>query len=115
MSYREADIAFLCFDGSNKKRYSFDGIESWVEKTKRYAREDTSICLVATKCDDRKEACITREEAEEKAKEIDALCYFETAAALEGKGVESAFREAIKARLSLSMEKEKEKRWCEIM
>ncbi|KAH0789714.1 ras-related protein Rab-8B [Histomonas meleagridis] len=85
--YRGANGILLVFDLTN--RDSFEQTKTWMESITEAMSDPVDIVLVGNKCD--MERQITREEAEEKAKQF-GVPYFETSAK-ENINIESTFLE----------------------
>lgn len=85
--YRDAAGALLVFDVT--RRETFKHLEKWLQETRQFASQQICITLVGNKTDLNKKRAITREEAEEFAKEFD-LSYIETSAKT-ADGVDEAF------------------------
>ncbi len=85
--YRDAAGALLVFDVT--RRETFKHLEKWLQETRQFASQQICITLVGNKTDLNKKRAITREEAEEFAKEFD-LTYIETSAKT-ADGVDEAF------------------------
>lgn len=83
----KADGVFLVYDITNQE--SFDKIDSWASTIHEYAGE-VELMLLGNKCDlPDSERAISREEGEEKAKELG--CAFYETSALTGDNVTEAF------------------------
>ena len=85
--YRDAAGALLVFDVT--RRDTFKHLEKWLQETRQFASQQICITLVGNKTDLNKKRAITREEAQEFAKEFD-LTYIETSAKT-ADGVDEAF------------------------
>ena len=67
--YRDAAGALLVFDVT--RRDTFKHLEKWLQETRQFASQQICITLVGNKTDLNKKRAITREEAQEFAKEFD--------------------------------------------
>lgn len=76
-------------------RESFDHVATWVADARNLARSDTSIVLVANKCDLKDKREVTFLEASRFAQEHDIL--FVETSALTGEGVDDVFMKLAKA------------------
>ena len=98
LSYPQTDVFLLCFAVNNRE--SFNHIKSkWIDEITLHC-EASPYLLVGLKSDlnveETKEDIVTREEAEELAKEIDAYKYVQVSA-MNGVNVRNTFDEAIAA------------------
>ena len=91
MYYRNARIAFITFDISNKK--TFDAVSYWAEELRLNANEEIIMCIVGNKCDLEDKRQVTFETAQETASSLGAT-YFETSAKT-GTGVERLFQQSV--------------------
>lgn len=78
MYFRDANIALIVFDVTNKK--SLDCVEYWADEVKRSEVEDSFIVLVGNKSDLSPRRQVTTAEGNKKAKDIGAILYYETSA-----------------------------------
>ncbi|CAO3698370.1 unnamed protein product [Rhizopus stolonifer] len=85
--YRGAAGALLVYDIT--RRETFENLSVWLEDARQHANPNTVIMLIGNKSDLEKERQVSREEAEEFAKEHD-LFFLETSAKLSD-NVEDAF------------------------
>lgn len=117
LSYPGTDVVLLCF--SVVSEASYDAIaDKWSPEINHYLADVPHI-LVGTKVDlrDAKIAdpnvgefeCITKEQGEELAKEIGAVCYVE-ASAKTRKGLENVFQKALDAVIADRRSKEEEEK-----
>lgn len=75
--YRDADGALLVYDITDHQ--SFERVQSWVKELRKMLGKDIVLAIAGNKCDMAKERTVTREEAEEYAKQVSAT-HFETSA-----------------------------------
>ena len=111
--YNDTDIFLLCFSIDNLR--SFQNIfNKWYPEIHHY-EPSIPFILVGLKSDQRhsiiKKEIVSIEEAQQKAKEIQALHYIECST-LWNENVASVFEIAIKTALKKSNEKEKMKKGC---
>ena len=86
---RDSSVAVIVFDITNKQ--TFLNCDKWVEDVKNERGNDAVVVLVGNKIDKTEERTVSREEAETKAKELDAV-YIETSAKT-GDNVKQLFKQ----------------------
>ena len=86
---RDSSVAVIVFDITNKQ--TFISCDKWVEDVKNERGNDAVIVLVGNKIDKAEERCVTKEEAEAKARSLDAF-YIETSAKT-GDNVKQLFKQ----------------------
>ena len=86
---RDSSVAVIVFDITNKQ--TFINCEKWVEDVKNERGNDAVVVLVGNKIDKAEERTVSREEAETKAKSLDAF-YIETSAKT-GDNVKQLFKQ----------------------
>ena len=103
MYYRNAKIAFLIFDISQKK--TFDAVSYWAEELHLNAGEDIVIAVCGNKCDLEDKREVSFDTAQEVASSLGAT-YFETSAKT-GAGIERLFQttasQALKTKTDVNM------------
>ncbi|EKE42576.1 Ras family protein [Entamoeba nuttalli P19] len=106
--FRNAMAAIIMFDVSNKE--SFENIPNWVEQCCKC--DGKHIIFIAGNKIDLEDRVVSKEEAEEKAKEL-KLKYFEVSAKT-GDGIEDLFNELIKEIMKTPFCNEQEKEGVEL-
>ncbi|EMD44701.1 small GTPase EhRabD2, putative [Entamoeba histolytica HM-3:IMSS] len=106
--FRNAMAAIIMFDVSNKE--SFENIPNWVEQCCK--SDGKHIIFIAGNKIDLENRVVSKEEAEEKAKEL-KLKYFEVSAKT-GDGIEDLFNELIKEIMKTPFCNEQEKEGVEL-
>ena len=91
--YKASAVAMVVYDISNEE--SFQHIQTWIKDCKDLAPKTVQLVLIGNKSDLEEERAIQKERGEELARENNML-FFETSA-LNGKGIEEAFKRSIEA------------------
>ena len=91
--YKASAVAMVVYDISSEE--SFQHIQSWIKDCKDLAPKTVQLVLIGNKSDLEEERAIQKERGEELARENNML-FFETSA-LNGKGIEEAFKRSIEA------------------
>lgn len=86
---RDSSVAVIVFDITNKQ--TFISCDKWVEDVKNERGNDAVVVLVGNKIDKAEERNVTKEEAEAKARSLDAF-YIETSAKT-GDNVKQLFKQ----------------------
>jgi Ras-related protein Rab-6A len=86
---RDSSVAVVVFDITNKQ--TFQNCDKWVEDVKNERGNDAVVVLVGNKIDKSEERTVTSQEAQEKAKALDAV-YVETSAKT-GDNVKQLFKQ----------------------
>ena len=86
---RDSSVAVIVFDVTNIQ--TFNNLDKWIEDVKNERGNSVVIAIVGNKTDKTDERCISREEAETKAKQFGAI-YQETSAKT-GSNVKELFKE----------------------
>ena len=86
--YKGAKGAFVVYDMTRKN--TFDSVNRWVSDIKAAADKRITLILIGNKCDLEDQRQVTKEQGEDKAKELD-LAFLETSA-LSGNNLEKAFQ-----------------------
>jgi Ras-related protein Rab-6A len=86
---RDSSVAVVVFDITN--RQTFTNCDKWVEDVKNERGNDAVVVLVGNKIDKPEERTVTSEEAQQKAKSLDAV-YIETSAKT-GDNVKQLFKQ----------------------
>ena len=87
--YKGSHGCFIVYDITNE--ITFNNVEKWYEHVQREAGQDISIILVGNKCDKENERKISKEQGQEKAKNL-KCAFFETSA-LSGTNIAEIFDE----------------------
>ena len=85
---RDSSVAVIVFDLTNKQ--TFSSLDKWIEDVRNERGNSVIVAVVGNKIDKTEERCISREEAEAKAKQYGAI-YYETSAKT-GENVAELFR-----------------------
>ena len=96
MYFRNKGLFILVFDLTEKS--SFESIDEWEQLIRRHSKENSQIILVGNKVDLEEERVIDFKDADRKASQISALCYFETSAA-NGYGINELFEMSVNDRV----------------
>jgi len=91
--YKASAVAMVVYDISSEE--SFQHIQSWIKDCKDLAPKTVQLVLIGNKSDLEEERVIKKERGEELSRENNML-FFETSA-LNGKGIEEAFKKSIEA------------------
>jgi len=91
--YKASAVAMVVYDITSEE--SFQHIQSWIKDCKDLAPKTVQLILIGNKSDLEEERVIQKERGEELARENNML-FFETSA-LNGKGIEEAFKKSIEA------------------
>ena len=75
--YKGSHGCFIVYDITSES--SFENVDKWYEQAQKEASKDVSIVLVGNKCDLENERKVSKEKAEEKAKNFN-IPFFETSA-----------------------------------
>ena len=75
--YKGSHGCFIVYDITSES--SFENVDKWYEQAQKEASKDVSIVLVGNKCDLENERKVSKEKAEEKAKNFN-VPFFETSA-----------------------------------
>lgn len=86
---RDSSVAVIVFDVTNKQTYT--SLDKWIEDVRNERGTSVVVAVVGNKIDKADERCISREDAEAKAKQYGAI-YHETSAKT-GAGVKELFKE----------------------
>ena len=86
---RDSSVAVIVFDVTNKQ--TFTSLDKWIEDVRNERGNSVVVAVVGNKTDKTDERCISREEAEAKAKQYGAM-YQETSAKT-GANVKELFKE----------------------
>ena len=90
---RDSSVAIVAFDVSN--RQTFESISKWSDDVRAERGSEAIIVIVGNKTDKVEERSVTSEEAQNKAKELDAM-YVETSAKT-GDNIKTLFRNIAQA------------------
>ena len=91
--YKASAVAMVVYDISNEE--SFQHIQNWIKDCRDLAPRTVQLILIGNKSDLEDQRAISKEKGEELARENNML-FFETSA-LNGNGVEEAFKKSIEA------------------
>jgi Ras-related protein Rab-6A len=90
---RDSSAAVIVFDVTNKQ--TFSGVDKWIDDVRNERGTSVVVAIVGNKTDKAGERCVSREEAEKKAKGFGAI-YQETSAKT-GSNVKELFTEIAEA------------------
>jgi len=89
--YKGAKGAFVVYDITRKQ--SFESVDRWVNELRATADKNLTIILIGNKCDLEDQRQVTKEQGEEKSKNME-VAFMETSA-LSGENLEKAFEKMI--------------------
>ena len=89
--YKGAKGAFVVYDITRKQ--SFDSVDRWINDIKAAADKNLTIIIIGNKCDLEDQRQVTKEQGEEKSKNME-VAFMETSA-LSGENLEKAFEKMI--------------------
>ena len=89
--YKGSHGCFIVYDITNES--SFENVDNWYKQAQKEASKEVSIILVGNKCDLENQRVVSKEKAEEKAKNLNCP-FFETSALSKIK-IEDIFNEMI--------------------
>ena len=89
--YKGAKGAFVVYDITRKQ--SFDSVDRWINELRATADKNLTIIIIGNKCDLEDQRQVTKEQAEEKAKDCE-VAFMETSA-LNGENLDKAFEKMI--------------------